>query len=139
MIRRKKQIPGNVSEDDVKRESQRYLKKHNIFHWKHWAGGKYGRSDIADILGIYKMKVSDLYDAGIEEIGVFMAIELKRPGEEPTEKQIEWGDKVKEAGGIWFWADAVETIIKKLRIPENNSYEKRKSIITLFRKEGVNG
>lgn len=119
MIRRKKQRPGNVTENDVKRESQRYLKKNNVFHWKHWAGGRYGRSDIADLLGIYTVKVSDLYEAGIEEVGIFMGIELKRPGDVPTEDQYKWGDKVKEAGGIWFWADAVEVIIKKLGLSCN--------------------
>ena len=105
--------PDDITENDVKKDVMKYLEDQGIFHWKHWAGGKFDKNpNISDILGIYVVNVDDLVKAGIDKVGVFMGIELKRPGKKPTEGQMEWGKEVKKNHGIWFWVDCRESVVK---------------------------
>jgi len=45
------------------------------------------------------------------ETGKFISCEVKMPGEKPTPKQYDWLCAVKNAGGIAFWADSIESAI----------------------------
>jgi len=105
--------PDLITEKDVEKDVRTALKKACVWHWKHWGGGFSG-SNIADVLGVLPVKVQDLVDAGVEEVGVFLAIELKRPGKRPTKDQEDWGKDVRAARGIWMWADNVEKVVREL-------------------------
>lgn len=50
--------------------------------------------------------------------GRYVAIELKVPGEEPTDIQLARIEKVKQAGGHAFWADNMESVISELGMLE---------------------
>ena len=47
--------------------------------------------------------------------GVHCEIEIKRPGEKPTESQAQWIEEIRRLGGIAFWIDSTEDLDKKLR------------------------
>lgn len=63
---------------------------------------RYGKTGSADILGI-------LPD------GRFLAIEVKRPGNKPTELQQQFLDDIVDRGGVAFWADSIMTVIENLK------------------------
>lgn len=46
---------------------------------------------------------------------IFSALEIKRPGEEPSEKQSYFLDAVALAGGNGFWADSVALALQLLK------------------------
>jgi len=79
---------------------------------------------VSDILGIQIVKVADLVEAGIEEVGIFMAIEVKKEGWKPPspdtkqyrhfKAQEDFIFKVNLDGGTGFFAQSVEEVIKEL-------------------------
>ena len=87
------------SEAEITREIRGYLKMRGIFHYKQFQGLG-SLPGVSDIIGCYK--------------GRYMAIEVKRKGLVPTEKQQSFIDTVKAAGGIAFVARSVEDVIEKL-------------------------
>lgn len=91
---------GVTTEADVTRQIRDVLKACRIFHWKQWQGPMSQPKGVSDILGIYE--------------GKLLAIEIKRPGREPSDDQLEFLAKVNAQGGIGFWTDNVETVIKTL-------------------------
>lgn len=54
----------------------------------------------ADLIGWKTMKVSDLVARGVEEVAVFLSIEVKRPGENLEASQGVWHEAVKRGGGL---------------------------------------
>lgn len=101
MILRKQYKPG--SEALITRNIRMYLRYNRIFHWKAWQGLG-SEKGVADIIGIKKVKVADLVKAGIEEIGQFMAIEVKTENGKLSKHQKNFLDRVKGEGGIGFVA-----------------------------------
>jgi hypothetical protein len=73
------------TEAEITKEVREYLKQCNIFHYKQWQGlgSMHG---ISDIIGIYK--------------GKYLAIEVKRPGSNPTDKQQAFLEQVYREGGL---------------------------------------
>lgn len=53
---------------------------------------------------------------GIGPSGVFLAIELKRPGEKPSDSQTDYLNKINKFGGIGFYCDSVEMCCVMLRM-----------------------
>lgn len=51
---------------------------------------------------------------GVVLDGRRLEIEVKRPGQKPTEDQIRFGRRITEMGGIWFVATSVEHCIEQL-------------------------
>ena len=49
--------------------------------------------------------------------GQFVAVEVKRLGKKPNEKQRAYLDKVIERGGIGIYADSIEMLREKLGLP----------------------
>ena len=107
-MKRKKTTPEGALTKQV-RELFKHLK---IFHWKQFQtlGSKPG---VSDIIGIRKIKVSDLAKAGIEEVGVFFALELKAPGKKPNDNQEEFLECVRQSGGLGYWASSIEDVISE--------------------------
>lgn len=56
-----------------------------------------------------KSHQADLY--GILKGGRHWEYEVKRPGEEPTDKQMEWLDECARAGAWAGWGDSLEDFI----------------------------
>jgi hypothetical protein len=92
------------TETEITKECREYLRQNNIWHYKQWQGlgSLHG---ISDIIGIYK--------------GKYLAIEVKRPGLDPTDKQQIFLERVYNEGGfavcIHSWeelADFIESIEK---------------------------
>ena len=88
-----------ISEKEITKSIRDYLKIMRIFHYKQWQGlgSLHG---ISDIIGIYG--------------GKYMAIEVKRAGQNPTDKQQQFLDRVNYEGGIAFVAYSVQDVIQKL-------------------------
>jgi len=64
---------------------------------------------------------SDLW--GIQpKTGRHIEIEVKREGEEPTEKQREWLQSCRDSGAIAFWADSVNRAIVEFELAAFGHY-----------------
>jgi len=109
--------PDLILEKDVEKEIRKALKMAQVWHWKHWGGG-FNPRGIPDILGIYPARVDDLVKAGVEEIGVFLGIEVKKPGQTPNKDQEDWIKNIVKNHGIGFWTDNVHVVIKRLGLLE---------------------
>ncbi len=57
---------------------------------RHWING------VSDILGV-------------TNFGVFLAIEVKRPGNKPTAEQLLFLQEIKKRGGIGIWSDSLKS------------------------------
>lgn len=62
---------------------------------------------------------SDIW--GIGPYAVHIEIEVKQPGEHPTQLQSYWLNMCRAAGAIAFWCDSLDSCIDQLRF----EYEKR--------------
>jgi len=89
------QIRKTKKESDIKTEVLSFLKK-NYPSGAFWVIHKtlYGAGGISDIIGIME--------------GRFIAIEVKRPGKQPTERQKEFLSSVRKKGGVSCVVDSVE-------------------------------
>jgi hypothetical protein len=92
----------------VKKQILDYLKARGIFHWVNQAGRIPGRkllkTGIADILGVFR--------------GRMLAIEVKAPGEKPSDKQEEFIADVNRHGGIAFVAKSVDDVEHEFELAE---------------------
>lgn len=91
-----------------------YLKLRGVFAWRNNSGAfqgehngrkrfvRFGFPGISDIIGI----MPD---------GRFLAIEVKLPGNPPTDNQIAFLDAVKEQGGVAFVATSISDVERELR------------------------
>lgn len=112
-------------EADITRAIRDLLNICGIFHFKHW-GGPMSTKGISDIIGCKKTKVADLVKAGIEEIGVSVAIEIKAPGKIPSGPIETWNKheqeqnrflmNIRDSCGIGFFADSIEDVIRELKL-----------------------
>lgn len=95
----KEKKPG-LTEAIITRHIKWFLTAKRVFFWKQWQGPMSSRKGVSDIIGIKVIKVSDLVKAKIEKIGVFMAIEVKRPGAKLSKHQEDFRKEVKDHFGI---------------------------------------
>ena len=100
-------------ETKITRAIRSVLKSLGIFHWKNF-GGPMCKPGVADLLGIKTMRVEDLVKCGVDEVGVFMAIEVKAPGGRLSAHQKVFLDNIKRAGGIAFKAESIDEVIDGL-------------------------
>ena len=99
--------PPIPKESDITKQIRSYLNLMGIPHWKIWQGAMSFKG-ISDILGV------------LPPDGKFLAIEVKRPGRKPTERQRQFLEQVASAGGIAIVAYSVEDVAKKLKEYFNN-------------------
>ena len=93
---------SDTPEGRLTRAVRNLLDAIGLFHWKHWQGPMSGLKGISDIIGV-------------SADGRFVAIELKAPGNKPTADQETFLENVRRNGGVAFWADSVEDVVKGLR------------------------
>ena len=115
---------GKQSEGEVTKGVRGILKVLQIFHWKQWQGPMSQPTGVSYILGIRRVKVADLVKAGVKEVGVFMAIEMKHGGWAPPgetadsyrhyAEQREFLRAVRGNGGIGFFCTGIEGVIRAL-------------------------
>ena len=104
------------SEGEVTNQIRDALSRSGIWHWKHWSGGFTGLAGISDLLGIYETSVDSLVNQNIKTVGIFMALEVKRPGQKPTQAQENFLELVNLHHGIGIWADNVDDVIRQLKL-----------------------
>ena len=101
-------------ENTVTKNIRKILKDGGVWHFKHKAslGSKKG---VSDILGIRTVKIRDLLEAGIEEVGIFTAIEVKKEGViKGSPDQENFIAEVRKAGGIGFVTDNINDVVRYL-------------------------
>jgi hypothetical protein len=110
---RRRSVKRVTPEARVTRQIRDVLHLCRVWHWKQFQtlGSPPG---IADILGIRRVRVQDLVDAGVEEVGVFFAVEVKAPRGKLSRAQEEFLDAVRREGGIALEARDVETVQEAL-------------------------
>ena len=89
------------TEKEITAGIRRLLKNIGVFHWKQIGALGLPRG-IADIIGIWD--------------GKFLAIEVKKPGNNPTDEQLKFINAVNAAGGLAFVAYSVDDVIAALDI-----------------------
>jgi Holliday junction resolvase len=82
-----------------KDEICKYLDKIDVWYFRPYMAG-FGKSGVPDIIGCW--------------IGLLFAIEVKRPGKEPTPVQRKRMAEITEAGGMTFWGTA-EKVLKEFK------------------------
>ena len=89
-------------ESEIKTSIRRYLNLIGIWHYNQWQG-QFSVQGISDLVGM----MPD---------GRYLAIEIKRPGEKPTDKQQAFLDEVNARKGVAFLATSVDDVIRELQI-----------------------
>ena len=91
------------TEAEITKEIRYYLNNAGIWHYKQWQGlgSLHG---ISDIIGIYK--------------GRYLAIEVKRPGKSPSDKQQAFLERVDSQGGFAICVHSWEELAKFLEDAE---------------------
>lgn len=104
------------SESEITKGIRDVLGRSGIWHWKHWSGPLTGMKGISDLLGIYEVPVEWLVMQGIKTAGLFMACEIKRPGEKVTPYQGNFLKLVNLHHGIGFSAVSAGEVIERLHL-----------------------
>jgi hypothetical protein len=89
------------SEAEITAAIRAYLGIRGVWHWKVWQGPMSQPKGVSDILGAYR--------------GRLLAIEVKRPGKNPTPDQQRFLDRVKIEGGVSFVACSVADVMENLK------------------------
>ena len=114
---KKKPVKIKITHADIVKAVKDILKTFNIFHWKYF-GGPLGQPGVSDFLGIKKVKVSDLVNAGIEEVGIFVAIEVKAGDDTLSVDQENFGLNVQDSAAIFIEARKVDDIVEPLGLKD---------------------
>lgn len=96
-----KKPAGQITEADVTADVKELLKILKIPFFKHKASMGSAKG-VTDIIGTLPVSGRGLW------------LEIKRPGKEPTEDQWGFMRKMAAAGGLAFWADSAESVLKQL-------------------------
>jgi hypothetical protein len=109
------------SETDLTKAIRKVLSGCGVWNWKQWQGPMSQPKGVSDIIGIKTVRVADLVAAGVEEVGVFTAIEVKKPGWRPPgedaksyrhyAEQKKFVEAVRERGGLAFFATSIDEVI----------------------------
>lgn len=79
-------------------------KVHRTFH---------GLKGVSDILGIVEQPVL-LADGRRGSCGLFLAVEVKRPGEKPRAEQVEFLESIRARGGIGLCVHSLDELAQEL-------------------------
>ena len=101
-----------VKETDITKAIRDLLRAMGVFHWKFSPGPFGNQAGISDILGIWNK------EKGKDGDGLFLAIEVKKPGGRVSPAQTRFLDNVRANGGIGILAYCVEDVIKGLGLED---------------------
>jgi hypothetical protein len=86
-----------------------------VWHFKHYSHRLYTIKGIPDLIGIRKVRVQDLVDAGIQEVGIFVGIEVKvGPKDIVTKEQRAIQGIIESYRGIGMITWEPEQVVKRL-------------------------
>jgi len=102
--------PPPETERDITKAIRAILNGVGLRHFKNW-GGPMSEKGIPDIIGIKKVKVADLVAAGVEEVGLFVGIEVKRAKGVMSDDQKKWKRRILDSKGIFVEARSVDDVI----------------------------
>jgi len=108
-----------MSEASLQKKVMKRLKKEVGGWWVKMHGGPFQSRGLPDIIGCVK--------------GKFIGVELKVPGNKPTELQEAVIDKInKEGEALAFWSDNADHIIKTIKeyIGEEDKHESTRKVST---------
>ena len=93
-----------IEENVVQNNIAEYLKLKNIYHWRNNTGRRgrvsYGKIGSADFLGLLPN-------------GIFLAVEVKAPGEKLSKDQKIFQKEIEDNNGVYIWADSIGMFIRK--------------------------
>lgn len=97
-------------EGDILKACLEYLKLRGVFAWRNNNAGVMRESKGRKFWTFTGLRgVSDIL--GVLPDGRFLAVEVKRPGEVPTEAQSVFLAQVEQSGGVSCWVDDVAKLI----------------------------
>ena len=107
-----------MKEQDTVRAILAYLGARGVLAWRNnvgavSAGGRFvrfGSKGMSDIIGVLPPRL----ETNNRNFGRFLAIEVKRPGQQPTPYQAGFLDQVRKAGGVAFVATSVQDVEREL-------------------------
>ena len=76
--------------------------------WLKTHGDMFTKRGIPDIQGFVPYEINDT------KLGLYVAIEIKTPGNVPSKLQYKKIEDINNSGGIAFWSDSVDNTIKQL-------------------------
>lgn len=99
-----------AQEKSFENKIKTYLSQHGAWYVKYWAGAKFTKEGIPDILACIN--------------GIFYAIEIKAPSGRPTVLQLVTLRKIRQAGGmgILLYPDDFDGFIKFLKNPKDRRW-----------------
>jgi Holliday junction resolvase len=104
-------LTSRVKEQDIQRDILDYLEARGYDIWKYPSQGMLvGKGGGKRV----KQKMKGIPDIiGWTNEGYFLAIEVKRPGYDPSDDQQKFIDKVNKKGGLAFVASSVDDVIER--------------------------
>ena len=100
--------PEGAEKDDIRK----YLDKIGVWHFVKVATPM-GVQGIPDIVGCIPIVITQ--EMVGRRIGVFMSVEVKREGKEPTPRQELRMDEIAKVGGWALWGTA-EKVIREIKV-----------------------
>lgn len=112
----KKRKPGVVLEKDIQKAIQQAFRLKGIALYATDAGSAGMRAAMSEGARGYSSLPSGFPDLiGCAPGGRFVALEVKRPGNTPTELQDAFLALFRSKGAIAFWADSVESALRQFQ------------------------
>jgi len=103
-----------MKESDIQKAIMDYLRLKGCLVFKHRNVGIWKKKTNSYIpLSFGEKGISDII--GLTHKGHFIAVEVKMPGKNPSKEQLDFIERVREKGGIAFWADCLETVKKYIK------------------------
>lgn len=106
-------------EKEIQGQILQFLRLMKVFSWRQNSGAMKGEATATTARRFIKFASVD----GLSDIigllppkGRFLAIEVKRPGQRPTDKQAEFIDEVNRNGGLAFVATSVKDVEESLKL-----------------------
>lgn len=96
----------------VKDDIRKFLDQQGWYYFCPVQTGRGKRT--VDILACIPKRVYHLNHTTFTTVGVFVAIEVKRSGKEPTKLQDMIADEIKTSYGVAFWCDSFESFLMTL-------------------------
>ena len=90
-----------VLEAEITKAIKEILKKLKIPFFKHWSG-PFSKEGVSDIIGC------------LPGTGRALFLEIKKPGEVPTDSQWKFLDKFNEGDAVCFYVDNAWDVVRKL-------------------------
>ena len=100
----------NPKESEIQKTILDWLRWNKFFAWKNNTAGIFKKATNTYIPS-HNVGAPDIFAI---KAGKFYGIEVKRPKNEPTTNQLEWGRQLEAAGGKYIVATSLDNLINML-------------------------